>query len=134
AAVAASLLGNRTLVDAVLDDYRTAPIDAQDRALFAFIEKMNSDASSRLQQQDLDEAKAAGWSDEALYDAITVCALFNFYNKWIDATGVSDMPAAAYAMSGVRMAEHGYGGGQQAAEDEKAREREGDATSRVNER
>lgn len=40
--------------------------------------------------------KAAGWTDEALYDAISVCALFNFYNKWIDATGVSDMPAAAY--------------------------------------
>jgi hypothetical protein len=37
-----------------------------------------------------------------------VCALFNFYNKWIDATGVSDMPAAAYAVSGERLATFGY--------------------------
>ena len=64
--------------------------------------------SSRLRQEDLDDVKAAGWSDEALYDAITVCALFNFYNKWVDATGVSDMPAAAYAASGARLATFGY--------------------------
>jgi alkylhydroperoxidase family enzyme len=94
-------------VDAVLNDYRTASIDDRDKAMFEFIDKMNRE-SSRLQQQDLDKVKAAGWSDEALYDAITVCALFNFYNKWIDATGVSDMPAAAYAMSGQRLASFGY--------------------------
>ena len=64
--------------------------------------------SNRLQKEDLEEVQAAGWSDEALYDAIMVCALFNFYNKWIDATGVSDMPAAAYAASGERLATFGY--------------------------
>jgi alkylhydroperoxidase family enzyme len=95
-------------VDAVLTDYRTAPIDARERALFAFIDKVNSDESSRMRQDDIDAVKAAGWTDEALYDAITVCALFNFYNKWIDATGVSDLPAAAYAASGERLATAGY--------------------------
>ena len=92
----------------MLTDYRTAPIDAKERALFAFIEKVNSDESSRMQPSDLDDVKTAGWTDEALYDAITVCALFNFYNKWIDATGVSDMPAAAYDASGERLATVGY--------------------------
>lgn len=91
----------------MLEDYRTAPIDDRDKAMFEFIEKMNRE-SNRLQQRDLDKVKAAGWSEEAIYDAITVCALFNFYNKWIDATGVSDMPAAAYAMSGQRLATTGY--------------------------
>jgi alkylhydroperoxidase family enzyme len=101
------LLGDRPLVDAVLHDYRTAPISAREKALFAFIEKVNRD-SSRLRVEDVEEVKAAGWSEEELYDAITVCALFNFYNKWIDATGVSDMPAAAYAVSGERLATFGY--------------------------
>ena len=32
--------------------------------------------------------RAAGWDDEAIYFAITVCALFSFYNHWIDASGV----------------------------------------------
>jgi len=94
-------------VDAVLHDYRTAPIDDREKALFAFIEKMNRE-SNRLRQEDVDAVRAGGWSDEALYDAITVCALFNFYNKWIDATGVSDLPADAYAASGQRLATFGY--------------------------
>jgi len=34
--------------------------------------------------------------------------LFKLYNAWIDATGVHDMPAEAYAMSGKRMAAQGY--------------------------
>ena len=95
------------LVDAVLRDYQTAPISDREKALFSFIEKMNRD-SSRLQEEDVAGVKAAGWTEEALYDAITVCALFNFYNKWVDAAGVSDMSAAAYAVSGERLASFGY--------------------------
>ena len=101
------MLGNRPLVNAVLQDYRTAPISDREKALFAFIEKVNRE-SSRLRKEDVEEVKASGWSEEALYDAITVCALFNFYNKWVDAAGVSDMPAAAYAASGERLATFGY--------------------------
>jgi len=91
----------------VLDDYHTAPIGEAEKALFAFIEKMNRESTS-VGAADVDAVKAAGWTDEALYDAITVCALFNFYNKWIDATGVGDMPAAAYDASGQRLATVGY--------------------------
>jgi alkylhydroperoxidase family enzyme len=94
-------------VDAVLADYRTAPITEPWRALFAFLEKMNR-ASSQLRAEDVAAVVTAGWTEEAVYDAITVCALFNFYNKWIDATGVSDLPAAAYAASGERLATQGY--------------------------
>ena len=94
-------------MDAVLADYRTAPITESMRALFGFLEKMNR-ASSLLQAEDVAAVVAAGWTEEAVYDAITVCALFNFYNKWIDASGVSDLPAAAYAASGERLATQGY--------------------------
>ena len=89
------------MVDAVLADYRTAPIDDRDKALFAFIEKMN-EQSNLVRREDIDRLTAAGWSEEAIYDAITVCALFKFYNAWIDATGVHDLPAGAYEMSGKR--------------------------------
>ena len=94
-------------MEAVLNDYSTAPISAEEKALLAFIEKVAL-RSNRICQADVDEVKAAGWSDEALYDAITVCALFKFYNTWIDATGVQDMPAFAYEMSGKRLATEGY--------------------------
>ena len=91
----------------MLEDYRTAPIPEAEKALFAFLEKVNR-TSNQIRQRDVDEVKKAGWPDEAIYDAITVCALFNFYNRWCDAAGVQDMPAAGYAMSGKRLAAHGY--------------------------
>ncbi len=101
------LLGDLALVKAVLDDHRTAPISPKEKALFGFIEKMNRD-STQIGRADVDAMKAEGWSDEAIYDAVTVCALFRFYNAWIDATGVHDMPAAAYEGSGQRLAQCGY--------------------------
>jgi alkylhydroperoxidase family enzyme len=95
------------MVAAVLEDFRTAPISEKERALFAFIERMNRESFTLL-EDDVQTVLDAGWTEEAVYDAITVCALFNFYNKWIDASGVSDMPAAAYAASGQRLATVGY--------------------------
>ena len=95
------------MVEAVLDDFRTAPISEREKAMFAFLERMNRE-SSTLQKEDVEAVEDAGWTQEAIYDAITVCALFNFYNKWIDATGVSDMSAESYAMSGQRLATSGY--------------------------
>ena len=91
----------------MLEDYTTAPISDAERALFALIAKIVEDSTS-ITPDDLERARNAGWTDEALYDAITVCALFQFYNTWIDATGVSDMPAFAYDMSGKRLATMGY--------------------------
>ena len=91
----------------MLEDYATAPISEPERVLFTFIAKVIDDSTS-IRQADVDRARAAGWSDEALYDATTVCALFRFYNTWIDATGVSDMPTFAYEMSGQRLATRGY--------------------------
>ncbi len=94
-------------MEAVLADYRKAPISEKQKALFTLIDKVNRD-STQVRSEDLDLARSAGWTDEALYDAITVCALFNFYNVWIDATGVHDMPAAGYEASGKRLATEGY--------------------------
>jgi alkylhydroperoxidase family enzyme len=91
----------------VLEDFATAPISDKEKALFEFLEKMNAQ-SNRIGQLDVDALKTVGWTEQAIYDAITVCALFRFYNAWIDATGVHDMPAAAYEMSGKRLATMGY--------------------------
>lgn len=91
----------------MLRDFRTAPISAPERALFEFLEKMNRN-SVGLGPEDIAAVLRAGWTEEAVYDALTVCALFNFYNKWIDASGVHDLPAAAYLATGERLASQGY--------------------------
>jgi alkylhydroperoxidase family enzyme len=100
-------LGDRELVQSVLNDVATARLSEKDRSLYSFIKKMVADSTS-IGQEDVDRVRKAGWSDEALYDAITVCSLFQFYNNWVDATGVADMPALAYEMSGHRLATVGY--------------------------
>ena len=91
----------------MLTDPRTAPIPASERALFAFVEQVNG-ASWTIREQHVDAVVAAGWSEDAVYDAITVCALFNFYNRWCDAAGVHPMSPEHHAMGGRRMAERGY--------------------------
>lgn len=94
-------------MDAVLADYAGAPITAAEKALFRFVEKVNRN-SVEIAEADIDEMHRAGWTDEAIYDAINVCCLFNFYNRWIDASGVHEMPEEAHRMSGRRLAERGY--------------------------
>ena len=101
------MLGDREMVRAVLADWRTAPISEKEKALLSFVDNVNR-TSVQIRQEDIDALKRHGWSEEAIYDAVTVCALFNFYNRWVDAAGVPDMPAAAYELSGRRLAEHGY--------------------------
>ena len=98
----------------MLANVDTAPIPEKDRALYSFIRKTVADSLS-IQQGDVDRVRAAGWSESAIYDAITVCALFQFYNTWIDATGVQDLPAIGYEMSGHRLATEGYAEAEQPA-------------------
>ena len=91
----------------MLADYTSAPIPDAEKALFRFVEKVNRN-SIGIGPADIEAMHSAGWTDEAMYDAINVCGLFNFYNRWIDATGVCEMPEEAHRLSGKRLAERGY--------------------------
>jgi alkylhydroperoxidase family enzyme len=94
-------------VDSVLADVETSGLDDAHKALFRLVDKVNAD-SRGIRPADLEAARAAGWTDEALYFAITVCALFNFYNRWIDATGVHALSDEAHRLGAKRSAQHGY--------------------------
>jgi len=72
-----------------------------------FVKKVNSE-SPTIGPADIAALHDAGYSDEAIYYAITVCALFNFYNRWIDASGVHPMSDEAHALGAKRSAIYGY--------------------------
>ena len=91
----------------VLHDPETSRLDEKHKVLFRLIDRVNHD-SPRMQTDDFTPARAAGWTDEDLYFAITVCALFNFYNRWIDATGVHALSDEAHKAGGKRRAGTGY--------------------------
>ncbi len=107
AAVAAELLGDPELVEGVIRDAATSKLDAKHKRLFAFLDIVNKDCAS-VAPQHLADLRSAGWTDEELYFAISVCALFNFYNRWIDASGVHGMSDEAHRLGAKRSAVHGY--------------------------
>jgi alkylhydroperoxidase family enzyme len=91
----------------VLRDAATSKLDDRHRALFAFIDQVNHGSPS-IRPEDTARLRAMGWTDEELYYAITVCALFNFYNRWIDATGVHPLSDEAHREGAKRSAGAGY--------------------------
>lgn len=107
AAVAAEILGSRELVDSVLAEIETSQLSDAEKVLFRFVRKVNEDSVS-IQPDEIERLHRAGYSDEAIYYAITVCALFNFYNRWIDASGVHPMSDEAHLTGAKRSAIHGY--------------------------
>ncbi len=107
AAVAAVLLGDEDLVRGVVDDLESSRLPENEKVLFRFVDKVNHH-SPEITEADMIPLHAAGWTDEAIYFAITVCALFNFYNRWIDASGVHALSDEAHRQGGKRSAIHGY--------------------------
>ena len=101
------MLGSEELVAGAIDDLENSALPEKDKALLRFITKVNHRAWE-ITADDMKVLYAAGWTDGALYCAITVCALFNFYNRWIDATGVHAMSDEAHREFGKRTAKHGY--------------------------
>lgn len=90
-----------------MEDLESSPLPEPEKALLRFVDKVNRD-SIRIGPPDIDVLHQAGWSDAAIYYAITVCALFNFYNRWIDASGVHALSDEGHRTGGKRSAQSGY--------------------------
>ena len=97
-----------TLV-ALLDDVDSAPVDDKLKPLLRYLRKLTL-TPSRMSEADAAEVFAAGWDENALHSAVSVCALFNFMNRYVEGLGVASSPQG-WAEAGVRIAEHGYLGG-----------------------
>jgi alkylhydroperoxidase family enzyme len=105
-AVASYALGEEVW-DAVVDDWRTAPLRPEVVAALAFIEKQTL-SPDELGPADADAARAAGLSDQALTDAATVCALFNMIVRLADSLGWDVPPWEALTQRAPAMLEGGY--------------------------
>jgi uncharacterized peroxidase-related enzyme len=107
AAAAGELLGDHDLVWRALRDLEGSPLDAKTKALLRFVGRVTTELPA-VWRHDVAALQALGWDDEAIYFAITTCALFNFYNRWITATGVPEMSEAAHRLQGKGLASRGY--------------------------
>ena len=107
AAAAGELLGDEALVWGALRNLEGSALDEKHKALLRFVGKVTRDLPA-VWRDDVAALRAMGWDDEAIYFAISVCALFNFYNRWIDATGVHALSDDAHRAGGKRSAQFGY--------------------------
>lgn len=106
AAAAAEYL-EEGLVEEVLRDLETSRLDAAHKALFRYIGKL-AEHPERVVAKDINALKEAGWSEEAIYDALTVASVFKFYNTWNNGSGVQKMSSSDYIYSGKVLNTLGY--------------------------
>ena len=95
------------VVEGIIRDLESSELAEKEKALLRFVRKVNH-ASNQITAEDTRALRECGWTDEQLYYAITVCALFNFYNRWVDATGVHALSDEAHRQGGIRSANAGY--------------------------
>ena len=107
AAVTTHLFNDSAIVQSVIDDLETAPISESEKALLWFVRKVTLE-SCKVVREDMEPLYAHGWDDAAIYYAVTVSALFNFYNRWINATGVHPVSAENHALHAAKIATRGY--------------------------
>lgn len=93
--------------EGVKRDWRTAPLSPQLRATLGFLETMTL-RPGELGPADAEAVRAAGVSDQALEDAIHVCALFNMIVRLADSLGWDVPPPEAFAARAETMLATGY--------------------------
>ena len=94
-------------VEAVLADWRTAPIDQKLRATLGFLEKLTL-TPAEVRPGDVAPLRAAGVSDAAIEDAIHACVLFNIYDRMADSLSFHLPGPDGYAASGRSLMKRGY--------------------------
>ncbi len=79
---------SETMIDALVSDIDSAPVDEKLKPILHYVRKLTH-LPARLVEADAAAVFATGWSERALYDAIQICAIFNFMNRIIEGTGIT---------------------------------------------
>ena len=74
------------MVQAVLADWRTAPVPEKVRAMLGFLEKMTLDPQN-LGPADAAKLREAGITEDEIADALHICTAFNLINRLADSMG-----------------------------------------------
>jgi alkylhydroperoxidase family enzyme len=88
-------------------DWRTAPLRPELAATLVFLEKLTL-RPDEIGPADADAVRAAGVTDAALRDAVTVCALFSMIVRLADSLGWDVPDWDALKQRAPAMLEGGY--------------------------
>lgn len=94
------------LLTGLLEDLNSPGVDDKLRPVFAYLKKLTL-TPTQMTQADADAVFAAGWSEQALYDAVQVCCLYNFMNRFVEGLGLTPIPEQ-FDFEGQMIKEGGY--------------------------
>ncbi|NCT05003.1 MAG: peroxidase-related enzyme [Sphingomonadales bacterium] len=93
--VAARAFGiDADVFEGLMADLESSAIDEKLKPLLAYVGKLTR-TPAMMAQADADRVYAAGWDEKALFDAVSVCALFNFMNRIVEGSGIKSNPLEA---------------------------------------
>ncbi|VAV87913.1 hypothetical protein MNBD_ALPHA06-1323 [hydrothermal vent metagenome] len=82
---------SETLIEDMVKDEQSADLQPKLKPLFGFLRKLTL-SPAKITGLDSKAVFDAGWSEEALYDATLICALFSFMNRVLDGAGIQPKP------------------------------------------
>lgn len=105
--VAAHIYKDEAFVWGVIRDLDTSGLDKKEKSLLHFVRKVTLDSTS-ITAGDTQSLRDIGWKDAAIFYAISACALFNFYNRWVSACGVQLVSDEVFRKLALPISQKGY--------------------------
>jgi len=107
-AAAACAMGGEELRAAVTEGPDAPGVDPRLAALLALAGAV-ADGGHAVTDELVAAARAAGWDDDAIHDAVLVASAFCMINRYVDGLGArTPTDPEPYRRTGARLAERGY--------------------------
>jgi uncharacterized peroxidase-related enzyme len=84
---AAALGIDAQVLATMMSNLESVSIDLRMRPILSFVQKLTL-SPSRMTPADAEAVFVAGWNDQALYDAVAICGLFNLMNRLVNGLGI----------------------------------------------
>lgn len=97
----------RGLVDKILADPASAPVEAKLQPVLVYVKKLTL-TPTEVSQADADAVFAAGWDEKALHDVIAVTARMNFMCRIVEGHGFTPMTPEVARQRAEERAKLGY--------------------------
>jgi uncharacterized peroxidase-related enzyme len=108
AAAAHHMDGRYEVVDAVKQDYESAPVSPKLKTLLAIAAKVQ-ESGKQVTAADVERARREGATDREIHDAVLIAAAFCMFNRYVDGLAtLTPTHEQAYDVMGQRMAQEGY--------------------------
>lgn len=93
--VAARAFGvDEDLFQGLMADLDGSAVDDKLKPILAYVGKLTR-TPAMMTEADAQRVYDAGWDEQALFDAVSVCALFNFMNRIVEGSGIKSNPLEA---------------------------------------